>query len=83
MQVVSERQKLYGGFGTAFSLAIEFVAVPMIFGFIGHLIDGRAGTGTLFTVILGIFGVVGMFVSAFYRYVEAMKAEEAKKPWAK
>ena len=82
VQVVNDRQKLYGGFGTAFSLAVEFVAVPLIFAAIGRFLDGRFGTDLLFTLILGVFGVVGVFVSAWYRYVAEMKAEEAKKPWA-
>lgn len=81
MQEVQDRQKLYGGFGDAFSLAVEFVAVPFIFGGLGYLIDDRAGTGVLFMLALGVFAVIGMFVRSWYRYVETMEAEEAKAPW--
>lgn len=81
MQVVEDRQRLYGSFGNAFSLAVEFVAVPFIFAAIGHLFDRRLGTGPLLALVLFTFGVIGMFVRTWYRYSEAMAAAEAESPW--
>lgn len=81
VQVVEDRQRLYSSFGNAFSLAVEFVAVPFIFAGLGYLLDRRAGTGTLFALVLFTFGVIGMFVRTWYRYAEAMTAAEADAPW--
>lgn len=82
-QASDDRQKLYSGFGDTMARAFEFVATPGLFALLGHLLDGRAGTKPLFTVILASFALVGVFVRFWFGYVEAMKAEEAKGPWAK
>lgn len=81
--VARQDQQLYGGFGNALSRAIEFVAVPLIFAFIGHLLDGWFGIEPVLTVAFGVFGVVGITLSFWYAYVAAMEAEEAKAPWRK
>lgn len=78
MQVVEDRQRLYGSFGNAFSLAVEFVAVPLLFAGLGYMIDRRASTGNLATLVLFTFGVIGMFVRSWYGYIAAMDVEEAK-----
>lgn len=83
MKAVEHKQKLYNGFGNALSRAIEFVAIPVLFGWVGHLLDRHFGTGSLLLVVLGVVGLVGVFTSTWYRYVEAMQAEEAKAPWHK
>jgi F0F1-type ATP synthase assembly protein I len=83
MDAIEERRKLYSGFGETFSRAVEFVATPAIFGFLGHLIDGRTGTAPLFTLVLGVFAVVGMLLRFLLDYSRQMDAEEAKAPWRK
>jgi F0F1-type ATP synthase assembly protein I len=83
VEAIEHKRKLYNGFGNALSRALEFVAVPLLFGWFGHWLDGRFGTGPLLLVTLGVVGLVGVFMSAWYRYVEAMQAEEAKAPWHK
>jgi F0F1-type ATP synthase assembly protein I len=83
VDAIEERRKLYTGFGDTFSRAVEFVVTPAIFGFAGHLIDGRTHTAPLFTLGLGIFAVVGMFVRFLINYSQAMDAEQAKGPWTK
>ena len=83
MDAIEERRKLYTGFGDTFSRAVEFVVTPAIFGFVGHLIDGRTHTAPLFTLALGIFAVVGMFTRFLINYSQAMDAEQAKGPWKK
>lgn len=77
------RQELNQGFGNAMGLAVEMVGTPLIFGFLGWLLDRWLGTSPLFVVALGLFGVVGMAVKTYYGYVEKMKQHEVGAPWAK
>lgn len=80
---VGERRALYNGFGDTLARAIEFVAVPGIFAFVGHVLDGRLGTAPLLTVVLAVFALAGTFVRAYYAYEEAMRAQEEQAPWAR
>jgi F0F1-type ATP synthase assembly protein I len=77
------RQDLNQGFGNALALAVEMVGTPMIFGLLGWLVDRWVGTSPLFTLVLFLFGVVGMAVRTYFAYVEKMKHEEAGTPWAR
>ena len=77
-----ERRELYNGFGDTLTRAVEFVAIPGVFAFIGHALDGRLGTGSLFTVVLAVLALVGTFVRAYYAYETAMREQEARLPWA-
>jgi hypothetical protein len=81
VDTTEERRRLYNGAGETFSRAVEFVATPAIFGYGGHLIDVRTGTTPLFTLLLGVLAVVGMFVRFFLAYSQAMDAEDAKGAW--
>jgi F0F1-type ATP synthase assembly protein I len=54
----------------------------MLFGLLGWLLDRWIGTAPLFTLVLFLFGIVGMAVRTYYAYVEKMKREEANTPWA-
>ena len=83
MDALEQRKKLYSGFSDALSRAIEFVAVPLIFAWLGHLLDGKLGTGVVFAVAMATFAIVGMSLRSWFGYVEAMKAEEARAPWRK
>mgnify|MGYP000368436904 CR=1 FL=1 len=76
------RQDLNQGFGNALGLAVEMVGTPMIFGLLGWLLDRWLGTSPVFTLVLFLFGIVGMAVRTYYAYVEKMKREEAGTPWA-
>ncbi|MGH9282020.1 MAG: AtpZ/AtpI family protein [Acidimicrobiales bacterium] len=78
-----EKRALYNGFGDTLTRAVEFVAVPGLFALIGAFIDGRTGTGPLFTVALAVFALAGVFVRAYYAYEVAMQEHEAKLPWAR
>jgi F0F1-type ATP synthase assembly protein I len=78
-----DRQATYNGFGQALSQAVEFVAVPLLFGLLGLFIDHLAGTRPLFTVIFAVFGLVGISVRMYYGYKEAMAREEEGKPWTR
>lgn len=76
------RQDLNQGFGNALGLAVEMVGTPMIFGLLGWLLDRWLGTSPVFTLVLFLFGIVGMAVKTYYAYAEKMKQEEANTPWA-
>lgn len=78
-----DRRELYNGFGDTLARAVEFVAVPGIFAYAGHLLDGRLGTGALLTVVLAVFALAGTFVRAYYAYETAMRQHEANRPWAR
>ena len=81
MDAIEERRRLQSGMGDAFSRAVEFVATPAIFAFLGHLIDNRFDTGKLFFVVLGALAVVGMLIRSFLAYSAAMDEEDAKGAW--
>ena len=76
-----ERRELANGFGDSLSRAVEFVATPLLFGWVGHVLDGRLGTGLVLTVTLGVLAAVGMFLKMWFAYVEAMKAHDRRSPW--
>jgi hypothetical protein len=83
VDATEERRKLYNGFGDTFSRAIEFVATPAVFGFLGHLLDLRINSGNAFAILLASLALVGVFLRFWYAYVEDMKREEANAPWRK
>jgi F0F1-type ATP synthase assembly protein I len=80
---VEERRQLASGFGDALSLAIEFVATPLIFAAVGFFLDRWLGTEPFLLIALGSFGLIGFVVKAFYTYQAAIAAEEADKPWTR
>lgn len=67
----------------AFSYAVAMVIVPVLFGFLGSWLDGRAGTHPLFLLLLGAFGVACSFTSAYYRYEARMSRHDHGKPWTR
>jgi F0F1-type ATP synthase assembly protein I len=77
------RQDLNQGFGNALGLAVEMVGTPMLFGLLGWVLDRWIGTGALFTIVLFLFGVVGMALKTYYAYVEKMKQHDAAAPWGR
>ncbi len=74
----SEKQNRYAGLDDGFSKAFEIAFTPVIFCGIGYVVDRVAGTTPLFMIVLTVFAVVGMFVRLWYRYDDAMKAEQSK-----
>ena len=59
------------------------VAVPVLFGLVGSVLDGRIGTAPIFLLVFAAFGVAGAFASAFYRYEARITRQEAGKPWTR
>jgi F0F1-type ATP synthase assembly protein I len=78
---LADHQALYNGFGNALAQAVEFVATPVIFFLAGLWIDHRFGTAPVFAVLLFVLALVGVSVSAYYRYKAAMDEAEEGKPW--
>jgi F0F1-type ATP synthase assembly protein I len=71
------------GLGDGFSLAVEFVAVPLIFALIGFGLDRWLGTSPVLAVVLGGVGFVGCLVRTYYAYLARMEYEEEGKPWTR
>ncbi|HEY7106572.1 MAG TPA: AtpZ/AtpI family protein [Acidimicrobiia bacterium] len=71
------------GLGDGLSLAIEFVAVPLIFAVVGFGLDRWFGTGPLLAVVLGAVGFVGVLLRTYYAYLARMEYEEEGKPWTR
>lgn len=72
------KRELNNGFGNALSRAVEIAVTPLIFGFLGWLLDGWAGTRPLFMLLLGLL-VFGYTVwKQFAAYGHSMEAEQQK-----
>lgn len=80
MQARSQR-RLYEGFGEANTRAFELVLVPLVFGFVGFLIGNAVGLVLPLTLGLGIFGLIGAMLKAYYEYKAAMAKQEEGMPW--
>lgn len=78
-----EKRALYNGFGDTLTRAVEFVAAPAIFAFVGHLVDSLLSTEPLFTVVLAALAFIGVVVRAYFAYEVAMREQEADTPWGR
>jgi F0F1-type ATP synthase assembly protein I len=78
---LADHQALYNGFGNTLAQAVELIATPVLFLLFGRWLDHRFDTGHVFMVVLFLLAVVGVSVSAYYRYKETMEKEEEGKPW--
>jgi F0F1-type ATP synthase assembly protein I len=65
------------------SQAFEFAAGPVVMGAIGWLVDLATGTAPLFLIVLAVLGIVGSFVSFYYRYQAATAKLDEGKPWTR
>lgn len=75
------RQQLNRGYADTLARGFEFVLVPLVFGGLGLLVDGWLGTGRLVTVVLVVFGFVGMTFKLWLSYDAAMTREEEGAVW--
>ena len=80
-QPFADRQALYSGFGNALGQAVEFVATPFLFFLFGLWLDHVFGTGSILRVTCFALALVGVVVSAYYKYRAAMDKAEEGKPW--
>ena len=62
------------GSANALAQAFEIVATPLLFALLGLWLDGRFGTGPVFTIVFGLLGVVGSRVRTYYWYQAQMDA---------
>jgi F0F1-type ATP synthase assembly protein I len=76
-----ERQATWQGFSDALAMAVEFVAVPLLFALLGYWLDHEFGTGPLLAIVLGLIGLVGIVLRTYYWYQASMTREEEGKPW--
>ena len=81
MELRSKRAQPKGGFNDGLSQALSLVAGPVLFGFLGYLLDQRLGTGPLFLVAFGLLAFLGAVLALYFRDQAAMAKEEADKPW--
>jgi F0F1-type ATP synthase assembly protein I len=80
---LNDKRDLYNGFGDGLAKAFEFAVTPGIFGVLGYFLDRAIGTLPLFTIILVLLCIVGMFLKTWYTYDLHMRTHEADKPWGR
>jgi F0F1-type ATP synthase assembly protein I len=68
-------------FNDGLSQALSLVVGPVLFGFLGYLLDRALGTTPVFAAVFGGFAFAGAVVALYFRYQDAMAREEADKPW--
>lgn len=67
----------------ALSHALAMVVAPLCMGLFGVWLDGLLGTGWVLAALLTTMGVIGAFVSAYYRYEAQIAEHDAGKPWTR
>lgn len=70
-----DRRELNNGFGNALSKAVELVVTPLIFAFLGHLVDRWLNTGMVFAIGFGVF-TLGYVSWKFYMGYDAKMRDE-------
>ena len=80
MDELGARRDLYQGFGNALGQAVELVALPILFGLLGFLLDRWLGWTPVLTLVLAGYGLAGGVLRAYYAYNHRMRAEEAQLP---
>jgi F0F1-type ATP synthase assembly protein I len=63
------------------SQALSLVVGPVLFAFVGYVLDDALGTGPLFLLAFGILGFLGAVLALYFRYQAAIARQEADKPW--
>ena len=83
MEELTGRRDLYQGFGNALGQAVEMVGAPLIFGFIGFLLDHWLGWFPVLTIVGALYGLIGSALRTYYAYAEKMRQQEEGKPWTR
>ena len=81
MSDLAAQRQINRGYDDGLARAIEFVLTPLVLGAIGFGLDGWLGTRPLFTIGLGVLGVVGIFVKMWLGYDREMRSHEAEGAW--
>lgn len=79
----SQRRELSRGFGDGFTRSFELALAPVLFGLLGWWLDSMLGIFPVLTIALGLLGVVGVFVKAWYTYAADMDQHEKEGRWAR
>jgi hypothetical protein len=80
---LAARRQLNRGYNDGLTRAVEIVATPLLFGWLGYLLDGWVGIRPVFTIVLAAIGVSGIFVKLWLRYDHEMRAHEAGAVWSR
>jgi len=67
----------------ALSHAMAMVVTPLLMGLFGAWLDNVFGTGWVLAALFAGLGVIGAFLSAYYRYEAQMAEHDAGKPWTR
>jgi hypothetical protein len=75
---LEQRRELNNGFGDSLARAVELVLTPAIFGFLGHLLDTRVGTGVLFMLLFTLVTFAYVCWKMWGSYERRMQEHEAE-----
>jgi F0F1-type ATP synthase assembly protein I len=81
VEELTARRDLHQGFGNAMSQAAELVGAPLIFGFLGFLLDCWLGWTPVLMIIGAVYGIGGAALRMYYGYAAKMREHEAGMPW--
>ena len=59
------------------------VITPVLLGFLGAWLDSIVGISPILMIVFAALGVVGAFLSAYYRYEKRMVEHSRDKPWTR
>jgi F0F1-type ATP synthase assembly protein I len=71
------------GLGDGLAAAVELIATPAIFGFLGYLLDRRLGTGLVFMFTFALVVLGYQVWKLVTRYGAAMDAHQASAKWSR
>jgi F0F1-type ATP synthase assembly protein I len=83
VDVRSRRATAQQGYNDGLTQALTFVAGPLILGLIGYALDSWLGIRPVLMLVLGSFGVVATFVTAYYEYQAKCARADEGKPWTR
>lgn len=78
-----EKRDLYNGFGDTLARAFEFAVTPLLFGLLGHWLDGRFGITPTLTISFVVVVVAYMSWRLCAAYSAQMKAHESQARWSR
>ena len=74
---LQQRRELNNGFGDSLARAFELAVTPAIFGFLGHLLDGKLGTSPLFLLLFALISFGYLAWKSWGSYERRMREHEA------
>lgn len=83
MDAADETAREQKGYGDGLTQALTLVVGPVLFGAVGALLDSKLGTGPIFMIVFGFFGLLASAVTAYYEYQGRMARHAEGKPWAR